>query len=187
MCSAGQATGDVPTKTEQGDLWQMLGAVGGRLSAGLIVAPRRVPLDLFPERFRLFNLCDKYQCPGLVLADLLISEGTSSVDPDELDFNVKIEDVAAVNSALTATAPSSARSFPIKIQWLQRQRPICVSRIPRAASPPAARSGVPGHIFLPPPRTSTTKTAPLSAMNFTNPHKRRLMVEKRARKMEGAY
>ena len=78
---AGPATG-VPTKTEQGDLWQVLGAGQGDYPR-LIVAPTS-QLDLFQTIPELFNLCDKYQCPGLVLADLLISEGTSSIDPDEL-------------------------------------------------------------------------------------------------------
>src|SRR5438046_10289274 len=85
---AGPATG-VPTKTGQGDLWQVLGAGQGDYPR-IIVAPSS-QLDLFQTIPELFNLCDKYQCPGLVLADLLISEGTSSVDPAELDFNVKID------------------------------------------------------------------------------------------------
>src|SRR6059036_749945 len=85
---AGPATG-VPTKTEQGDLWQLLGAGQGDYPR-IIVAPSN-QLDLFKTIPELFNLVDKYQCPGLVLADLLISEGTSSIDPDDLDFNVKID------------------------------------------------------------------------------------------------
>src|SRR5580704_11387706 len=74
---AGPATG-VPTKTEQGDFPR------------IIVAPQ-TQLDAFKIIPELFNLCDKFQCPGLVLNDLLISEGTASVDPKELDFKPKIE------------------------------------------------------------------------------------------------
>ena len=85
---AGPATG-VPTKTEQGDLWQVLGAGQGDYPR-IVVAPTN-QLDLFQTIPELFNLCDKYQCPGLVLADLLISEGTTSIDPDDLDFKVKID------------------------------------------------------------------------------------------------
>src|SRR5438874_1476152 len=84
----GPATG-IPTKTEQGDLWQVLGAGQGDYPR-LIVAPSN-QLDLFRSIPELFNLCDKYQCPGLVLADLLISEGTASVDPADLDFDVPID------------------------------------------------------------------------------------------------
>jgi 2-oxoglutarate ferredoxin oxidoreductase subunit alpha len=38
----------------------------------------------------LFNLCDKAQCPGLVLIDLLIGEGRFSFDPDDLDMHPNI-------------------------------------------------------------------------------------------------
>src|SRR3974390_347756 len=85
---AGPATG-VPTKTEQGDLWQVLGAGQGDYPR-IIVAPAN-QLDLFHTIPELFNLVDQYQCPGLVLADLLISEGTCTVDPADLDFNARIE------------------------------------------------------------------------------------------------
>src|SRR5229473_4569840 len=85
---AGPATG-VPTKTEQGDLWQVLGAGQGDYPR-IVVAPTN-QLDLFQTIPELFNLCDKYQCPGLVLSDLLISEGTTSIDPDDLDFQVNID------------------------------------------------------------------------------------------------
>ena len=84
----GPATG-IPTKTEQGDLWQLLGAGQGDYPR-IIVAPCN-QLDLFHTIPALFNLCDKYQCPGLVLSDLLIAEGTTSIDPAELDFDVPIE------------------------------------------------------------------------------------------------
>src|SRR5213594_2833809 len=96
---AGPATG-VPTKTEQGDLWQVLGAGQGDYPR-IIVAPVS-PLDLFRTIPELFNLCDKYQCPGLVLADLLISEGTCSIDPDDLDFDKKIErgEVICLNGSI---------------------------------------------------------------------------------------
>src|ERR1041385_4297406 len=58
---AGPATG-VPTKTEQGDLWQILGAGQGDFPK-LVVAPSS-QLDLFRTIPELFNLCDKYQCPA---------------------------------------------------------------------------------------------------------------------------
>ena len=61
---AGPATG-VPTKTEQGDLWQMLGAGQGDYPR-VIVAPTRYwrllqdhPRDVQPRR--------PFQCPGIVL------------------------------------------------------------------------------------------------------------------------
>src|SRR6202035_3284509 len=111
---AGPATG-VPTKTEQGDLWQMLGAGQGDYPR-VVVAPTN-QLDLFHTIPELFNLCDKYQCPGLVLSDLLISEGTASIDPDDLDFQVKIDRGELILSngngnALSATALAKADANP---------------------------------------------------------------------------
>src|SRR5580693_8091435 len=80
---AGPSTG-VPTKTEQGDLWQMLGAAFGDYPRA-IAAPLDIG-DCFKVIPEIFNLADRYQCPGIVLCDLLLSEGRLSVDPKDLDF-----------------------------------------------------------------------------------------------------
>ena len=85
---AGPSTG-VPTKTEQGDLWQILGASQGDFQR-FIVAPKD-PLDAFNTIPELFNLVDKFQCPGIVVSDLLISEGTYSADPDAIDMHPRID------------------------------------------------------------------------------------------------
>ena len=69
---AGPSTG-VPTKTEQGDLWQVLGASQGDYER-VVVAPHNA-LDAFNTMPELFNLTDKLQCPGILISDLLISEG----------------------------------------------------------------------------------------------------------------
>ena len=90
---AGPATG-VPTKTEQGDLWQVMGAGQGDYPR-IIVAPTTIP-DCFKTVPQLFNLVDKFQCPGIILSDLLLSEGRSSVDPAELDFKVPIDRVFVI-------------------------------------------------------------------------------------------
>src|SRR5439155_23332242 len=93
---AGPATG-VPTKTEQGDLWQVLGAGQGDYPR-LVVAPTSIEecFHIVPE---LFNLAERFQCPGIILSDLLLSEGRFSIDPAELDFNVPIDrgEVVGVN------------------------------------------------------------------------------------------
>src|SRR5215469_3686766 len=75
---AGPSTG-VPTKTEQGDLWQILGAAFGDYPR-VIACPLDIA-DSFKIIPEMFNLVDKFQCPGLVLCDLLLSEGRLSVDP----------------------------------------------------------------------------------------------------------
>src|SRR5260370_40377453 len=81
---AGPSRG-VPTKTEQGDLWQVLGAAFGDYPR-VIAAPLDIGdcFKLIPE---IFNIADKFQCPGLVLCDLLLSEGRLSDHPDGLGFN----------------------------------------------------------------------------------------------------
>ena len=85
---AGPSTG-VPTKTEQGDLWQMLGAGFGDFPR-LIAAPADIP-DCFTLVPEMHNLADRFQCPGIILSDLLLSEGRASVDPKQLDFSQPID------------------------------------------------------------------------------------------------
>ena len=171
---AGPATG-VPTKTEQGDLWQVLGAGQGDYPR-IVVAPTN-QLDLFQTIPELFNLCDKYQCPGLVLADLLISEGTSSIDPDELDFKVKIDrgELILPNGNGDGANPASGYNDKAYLRYKNTESGISPRAVP----------GVPGHIF-----TAATdehdEDGTLISDEFTNPQKRRMMVEKRARKMQGA-
>ena len=176
MCSArGPATG-VPTKTEQGDLWQVLGAGQGDYPR-IIVAPSN-QLDLFKTIPELFNLCDKYQCPGLVLSDLLISEGTSSIDPAELDFNVKIDRGELILPNGNGNGETRIRSAAATTTML-----ICVTRTPRAAFRRARCRACPGTYSLA-ATDEHDEDGTLISDEFTNPHKRRMMVEKRARKME---
>ncbi|MCI0538155.1 MAG: 2-oxoacid:acceptor oxidoreductase subunit alpha [Verrucomicrobiales bacterium] len=169
----GPATG-IPTKTEQGDLWQALGAGQGDYPR-IIVAPSN-QLDLFKTIPELFDLCDKYQCPGLVLADLLISEGTSSIDPDDLDFNVKINrgELILPNGNGNGDGAGVGSGYNDNAYWRFKNTESGIS--------PRAVPGLPGHIF-----TAATdehdEDGTLISDEFTNPHKRRMMVEKRARKM----
>jgi 2-oxoglutarate ferredoxin oxidoreductase subunit alpha len=171
---AGPATG-VPTKTEQGDLWQVLGAGQGDYPR-IVVAPTN-QLDLFQTIPELFNLCDKYQCPGLVLSDLLISEGTASIDPDDLDFAVKIERGELILPDGNGNGLNPGSGYNDKAYLRFKNTPSGIS--------PRAVPGVPGHIF-----TAATdehdEDGTLISDEFTNPQKRRMMVEKRARKMQGA-
>jgi 2-oxoglutarate ferredoxin oxidoreductase subunit alpha len=179
---AGPATG-VPTKTEQGDLWQILGAGQGDYPK-LVVAPSS-QVDLFRTIPELFNLADKYQCPGLVLADLLISEGTTSIDPDDLDFKVKIDrgelilpngsNGADNGSGAIAVNPASGYNDNAYLRYKNTESGISPRAVP----------GVPGHIFVA-ATDEHDEDGTLISDEFTNPHKRRMMVEKRARKMQSA-
>jgi 2-oxoglutarate ferredoxin oxidoreductase subunit alpha len=160
---AGPSTG-VPTKTEQGDLWQALGASQGDFER-IIVAPRDA-LDAFRTLSELFNLVDHYQCPGLVLSDLLISEGTFSVNPDDVDMHPKIDRGALIVASKDALDNGSYRRYEDTETGIS----------------PRAVPGLPGHVHVI-ATDEHDEEGILISDEFTNPHKRRQMVEKRARKL----
>jgi 2-oxoglutarate ferredoxin oxidoreductase subunit alpha len=166
---AGPSTG-VPTKTEQGDLWQMLGAAFGDYPR-VIAAPLDIGdcFKLIPE---IFNIADRFQCPGLVLCDLLLSEGRLSVHPKDLDFSPSIDRGELITSA-NGASPGVAASGDYKRY-----------KITGSGVSPRAIPGVPGHIH-----TVATdehmEDGVLISDEFTNPIKRRAMMEKRMRKMAG--
>ena len=162
---AGPATG-VPTKTEQGDLWQAMGAGQGDYPR-IIVAPTTIP-DCFHTVPQLFNLVDKFQCPGLILSDLLLSEGRSSIDPAELDFNVAIErgEVIGLNGA-TPPLNGGYKRYTINDSGIS----------------PRALPGTQGfeHVVA---TDDHDEDGVLISDEYTNPHKRQAMHEKRMRKMD---
>ena len=156
---AGPSTG-VPTKTEQGDLWQMLGASQGDFQR-FIVAPKDA-LDAFNTIPEVFNLTDRYQCPGMVLSDLLISEGTFSVDPDEIDFQPPIDR----GRLITEHSPTDGYK-----RYLDTDDGVSPRAIP----------GLEGYVHVV-ATDEHDEDGVLISDEFTNPHKRRQMVEKRDRK-----
>ncbi|TMA06886.1 MAG: 2-oxoacid:acceptor oxidoreductase subunit alpha [Deltaproteobacteria bacterium] len=162
---AGPATG-VPTKTEQGDLWQVLGAGQGDYPR-VIVAPTTI-LDCFKTVPELFNLVEKFQCPGIILSDLLLSEGRTSVDPAELDFNVPIDrgDIIGLNGDRPPTNGSYKRY-----------------EITQGGISPRALPGTPGYIHVV-ATDEHDEDGVLISDEYTNPHKRQAIHEKRMRKME---
>ena len=165
---AGPSTG-VPTKTEQGDLWQMLGAAFGDYPR-VIGAPLDIGdcFKIFPE---IFNVAERFQCPGIVLCDLLESEGRLSVDPKELDFTPPIdrgELITGSNGNGTNGSNGNYKRYQITDSGVS----------------PRAIPGVPGHIY-----TAATdehdEDGVLISDEFTSPIKRRAMMEKRMRKQAG--
>ncbi|MDE2844057.1 MAG: 2-oxoacid:acceptor oxidoreductase subunit alpha [Chloroflexota bacterium] len=158
---AGPSTG-VPTKTEQGDLWQALGASQGDFER-FIVAPKDA-LDCFNTMPELFNLVDNAQCPAIVLSDLLIGEGRFSVDPDDINMHPGIDR----GNIITEPAPSNGY-----MRYESTESGVS----------PRALPGVPGYVHVV-ATDEHDENSVLISDEFTNPHKRRMMVEKRARKFQ---
>ncbi|NNE38516.1 MAG: 2-oxoacid:acceptor oxidoreductase subunit alpha, partial [Gammaproteobacteria bacterium] len=156
---AGPSTG-VPTKTEQGDLWQTLGASQGDFER-FIVAPKDA-LDAFNTIPEVFNLSDRYQCPAMVISDLLISEGTFSVDPEELNLQPEIDRGEMI------TEPASDNNYH---RYKNTESGIS----------PRVPAGIEGHTHVV-ATDEHDENGVLISDEFTDPHKRRAMVEKRARK-----
>ena len=177
---AGPATG-VPTKTEQGDLWQVLGAGQGDYPR-IIVAPTTI-LDCFKTVPELFNLADRFQCPGIVLSDLLISEGRSSVDPDDLDFSVPIDRGALITSAV-ANGTNGSNGHVTTNGHAETLSAYKRYEFTDSGVSPRATPGTPGYVHV----VATDEhddEGGLISDEFTNPHKRQAMHEKRMRKMDG--
>ena len=160
---AGPSTG-VPTKTEQGDLWQALGASQGDFQR-FIVGPTSA-LDAFRTMPELFNLVDKYQCPAIVLSDLLISEGTFSVDPDDIDMHPTIDRGQMIVESAKANGYN---------RYEHTDSGVSARAIP----------GLEGYVHVV-ASDEHDEDGTLISDEFTNPHKRRKMVEKRARKFANA-
>ncbi len=160
---AGPSTG-VPTKTEQGDLWQMLGAAFGDYPR-VIAAPLDIAdcFKLIPE---IFNVADKFQCPGIVLCDLLLSEGRLSVDPKELDFYPEIDRGELITS-------NGVEHEPYKRY-----------KITESGVSPRVVPGLPGYTHTV-SSDEHDEDGILISDEYTNTTKRRAMMEKRMRKMEG--
>ena len=159
---AGPSTG-VPTKTEQGDLWQALGASQGDFQR-FIAAPFHAQ-DAFGLMAEVFNLTDRFQCPAIVLSDLLISEGRFSVDPEELDF------YPVIDRGATITEPAVGKSDYMRYKFTDD------------GVSPRAVAGLEGYVHVV-ATDEHEENSSLISDEFTNPHKRRAMVEKRSRKFE---
>ena len=159
---AGPSTG-VPTKTEQGDLWQVLGASQGDFER-FVVAPKDC-LDAFSTVAELFNLVDRAQCPGIIISDLLISEGTFTVDPDLIDLQPQIDRGALLID------PSPNGNY---LRYAYTESGISPRAVP----------GYQGYVHVV-ATDEHDEDSVLISDEFTHPHKRRKMVEKRARKFRG--
>ena len=161
---AGPSTG-VPTKTEQGDLWQALGAAFGDFPR-VIAAPLDIG-DCFTLMPEMFNLTDRFQCPGIVLCDLLLSEGRLSVDPKLMDFNVPID-----------------RGELIMTNGDVHDEEYLRYKITESGVSPRAIPGLPGYMHVA-SSDEHDENGVLISDEYTNVTKRRAMMEKRMRKVAG--
>jgi 2-oxoglutarate ferredoxin oxidoreductase subunit alpha len=161
---AGPSTG-VPTKTEQGDLWQMLGAAFGDYPR-IIAAPLDIG-DCFTMIPEIFNLADRFQCPAIVLADLLLSEGRLSVEPKVLDFAPHVDRGELITSNGAETHEEYKRYL-----------------ITESGVSPRVIPGVPGYTHTV-SSDEHDENGVLISDEYTNAAKRRAMMEKRMRKMVG--
>ena len=160
---AGPSTG-VPTKTEQGDLWQVLGASQGDFPK-LVLAPTS-PLDAFETIPEVFNLADRYQLPAIILSDLMISDETSTIDPALLDMQPVID-----RGELIAEVGEQEGDY-------ERYK------FTESGISPRVLPGIEGYEHV----VASDEHMPdgvLISDEFTHPHKRRAMMEKRQRKMVG--
>jgi 2-oxoglutarate ferredoxin oxidoreductase subunit alpha len=160
---AGPSTG-VPTKTEQGDLWQALGAAFGDFPR-VIAAPLDIG-DCFTLMPEIFNLTDRFQCPGIVLCDLLLSEGRLSVEPKLLDFSPHIDRGEMITS----------NGVPHD-EYLRY-------KITESGVSPRAIPGLEGFMHVV-SSDEHQENGVLISDEYTNHAKRRAMFEKRQRKVQG--
>lgn len=161
---AGPSTG-VPTKTEQADLNQAVGASQGDFPR-IILAPINMT-DCFNTPALAFNLAERYQCPVIILADLLMCEDNETVDPALLNVEFKIDRGELI---------TEANGDPGGEPYLRyKDTPSGIS--------PRAVPGLPGHLYVSGTDEHDEDGVLISDV-FTDPVRRKKMVDKRARKMD---
>jgi 2-oxoglutarate ferredoxin oxidoreductase subunit alpha len=156
----GPSTG-LPTKTEQGDLFQALGASQGEFPKA-IIAPYDVA-DCYQATIDSLNIADKYQIPVMLLSDLLLSEHQETVDPEQLNGKPQIDRGERVSNA-----GEGYKRYAVT---------------PSGVSPRAV-PGTPGGMHIAASDDHDEDGVIISDI-FTNPTTRVKMVDKRMRKMEG--
>jgi 2-oxoglutarate ferredoxin oxidoreductase subunit alpha len=157
----GPSTG-LPTKTEQGDLFQALGASQGEYPKAVLAALD--PVDAYYTVIEALNLAEKFQMPVIILMDLYLSERNVVVDPESLNPRVPIERGEVVRE--------------VHGEYLRyRDTPSGVS--------PRTFPGTPEGMHIASSDEHNEAGALISDWH-TNPTTRTKMMEKRLRKLEGA-
>ncbi len=91
---AGPSTG-LPTKTEQGDLLQVIGASQGDFPKA-IFSPRNIE-EAYYLVGEALNLADKYQIPVFFMVDLYLAEHYETVENLNFDFKIERGKIAGGN------------------------------------------------------------------------------------------
>jgi 2-oxoglutarate ferredoxin oxidoreductase subunit alpha len=159
---AGPSTG-IPTKTEQGDLNQVLGASQGDFPR-IVIAPADTA-DCFHSAVEAFNLAETYQLPVILISDLLLSEHPQTIEPDVLSARVPI------NRGLLVT------------EWKKDDGPHRRFAFTPSGISPRSLPGTAGaeHVAA---TDEHDEEGILISDVFTNPAVRRKIAEKRMRKMD---
>ena len=163
---AGPSTG-VPTKTEQADLNQAVGASQGDFPR-VIIAPLSMP-DCFTTPALAFNVADRFQCPVIILSDLLMSEGNETVDPALLNIEFPIDRGELITEVNGSAQQQDGKPY---LRYQNTSSGISARAVP----------GVPGHLFISGSDEHDEDGVLLSDV-FTDTVRRKKMVDKRARKM----
>ena len=154
----GPSTG-LPTKTEQGDLFQLLGASQGDFPK-VIMAPRTLA-ECYDMTIHGFNLAEKYQLPVMIATDLYLAERLETFD------GVNITNVPIDRGELLTQVPASGyRRFADT----------------KTGVSPRALPGTPGAVYTAATDEHDEDGIVISDV-FTNPAIRQKMMEKRMRKM----
>lgn len=165
---AGPSTG-VPTKTEQADLNQAFGASQGDFPR-IIIAPLSMP-DCFSTPALAFNVADHFQCPVIILSDLLMGEGNETVDPALLDVDFEIDR----GELITSAAAGNGSGAPTREPYLRyKNTPSGIS--------PRAVPGIPGHLHVAASDEHDEDGVLISDV-YTDTVRRKKMADKRHRKM----
>ncbi len=159
----GPSTG-LPTKTEQGDLFQVLGASQGEFPR-MIVAPSDV-VDAYWATVEAFNMAEKYQLPVIIMSDLLLSEHPETIDAGALNADVQIDRGEVVN------------------QWDRKNGRYKRFALTASGVSPRAVPGTADACYVSGTDEHDEESILISDM-FTSPPVRRKMMEKRMRKMDG--
>jgi len=158
----GPSTG-LPTKTEQADLFQVYGASQGEFPR-IIVAPSTIA-DAYQTTIDVFNYCDKYQLPAIIVSDLLLSEHPETVDPESFHQDAKIDRGQVVS------------------EWKEDQGKFKRFQFTESGISPRALPGTPNTLFVSASDDHDEESILISDM-FTSPPVRRMIMQKRMRKME---